>query len=346
MPKNKEMSETKNNTSPQTKIADTTDYHMAVRPNFFVIGVVKGGTTSLYHYLDQHPEVFVPRIKETNHFAAADINEKHFLHQYALDVRIDLDKYIASGMREPVHIAHVNEPRHYSALFSGVRGQKAVGEVSNSYMICPSAAAAIHRFNPEAKIIAVLRNPVSRAWSQYLMNLRESKTTCSDFLQEVKVDYEVYPKGWGANHQYLELGMYAKQLAPYFRLFGESRIHLIYYEAYRQEPAGAMRDLCRFLGIDSNFQFDFTVEKNTASLPRSKALNRFLVSSGVVKALKDITPKHLRSKLASVLYSKGSLPTLQPEHAAWLIDYYRDEVAQLAALTTVHPGIYWKEFAP
>ena len=107
---------------------------MKKKPDFFVIGVVKGGSTSLYHYLDQHPEVYLPPIKETNHFAKADIHPEDFLPEYALDVKLDLDAYIKKGMPEKIHIAHVNSDEHYFALYDKVEGEKTLGDVSNSYM--------------------------------------------------------------------------------------------------------------------------------------------------------------------------------------------------------------------
>lgn len=318
---------------------------MTARPNFFVIGVVKGGTTSLYHYLDQHPEVYLPPVKETNHFAAADIKAENFLPEYATDVRIDLDAYIKRGMPEQVHIAHVNSANHYAALFSRVNGESAVGEISNSYMICPSAAEAIHRFNPDARIIVVLRNPVARAWSQYLMNLREAKTRSPHFTEEVFSDAEAAVTGWGANHQYLELGKYAEQLERYIRLFGPDRVKAVFFEAYKASPQKVMAEICRFLEIDPNFPFDFSTKSNKASLPRNAAVNSLLVKSGAVKFAKGITPKRLRSKLAGVLYSDKHIPEMPSQDRKMLHDFYADEVAALVRLLkTDKPNTLWSDF--
>ena len=318
---------------------------IGLRPNFFVVGVVKGGTTSLYHYLDQHPEVYLPPVKETNHFAAADIRPEHFLPEYATDVRIDLDAYIANGMKQQVHIAHVNDEKHYKALFSRANGAKAVGEISNSYMICPSAALAIHEFNPEAKIIVVLRNPISRVWSQYLMNLREAKTANRAFADEIFADAEADPKGWGVNHQYLELGNYASQLARYFELFGRERVKIVFFEEYKASPGDVMRELCTFLEIDPDFAFDFSVKSNKASLPRSASLNTLLVKSGAVKFAKSITPKPLRARLANVLYSNKNMPSLGDADRSTLQSYYADEVAALCRLLeSDKPLRLWKAF--
>ncbi|MEM9052937.1 MAG: sulfotransferase [Bacteroidota bacterium] len=314
-------------------------------PNFFVIGVVKGGTTSLYHYLNQHPEVYLPPIKETNHFAAKDISEKDFLPGYAQDVSINLDRYIKSGMKETIHIAHVNEDRHYEGIFSKVNGEEAIGEISNSYMICPSAAKAIHDFNPEAKIIVVLRNPIRRAWSQFLMNLREAKSEAEDFIKEVQEDHALNPKGWGVNHQYLELGKYAGQLKRYFELFGRDKVLALFFEDYKNDANSVLMEICQFLDIDSSFEFDFSENSNAAALPRSAGLNKFLVKSGIMTAAKKLTPKPLRQKLAVALYSDKNIPTLSEEDSAWLKDYYADEVKSLSKLLNVDATKKWPQFA-
>ncbi|MDA0713695.1 MAG: sulfotransferase [Bacteroidetes bacterium] len=317
---------------------------MKKKPDFFVIGVVKGGSTSLYHYLDQHPEVYLPPIKETNHFAKADIHPEDFLPEYALDVKLDLDAYIKKGMPEKIHIAHVNSDEHYFALYDKVEGEKTLGDVSNSYMVCPSSAQAIHDFNPDSKLIVILRNPIGRAWSQYLMNLREAKTQEKDFISELERDAEKSPSGWGVNHQYLELGNYGRQLERYLQLFPREQLKVIFYEEYRDRPLDILKDICHFLEVDETFQFDVSSKKNTASLPRSASLNALLVKTGVIKTLKGMVPKQLRGSLAKVLYSDKDLPSIAAEEKAYLVRYYASEVRLLSSLIEVDASNYWPQF--
>lgn len=314
------------------------------RPNFFVIGVVKGGTTSLHNYLAQHPDVYLPPIKETNHFARKDIQPEHFLKGYAQDVKIDLDAYINSGMKEPIHIAHVNEDRHYEALFSKVRTEKAIGEISNSYMICPSAASEIHAFNPRAKILVMMRNPIRRAWSQYLMNLREAKSDAQDFIKEIQEDHASTLKGWGVNHQYLELGKYSGQLKRYIHLFGKENVLPLFFEDFKSYPEASLKQICSFLNIDEDFSFDFSEKSNTSSLPRNVVLNKILVESGIISTAKRLTPKKLRQKMASVLYTDKNMPELSEEDSDWLRDYYMDEVRNLSELLGVDVVSKWPQF--
>ncbi|HKK40483.1 MAG TPA: sulfotransferase domain-containing protein, partial [Cryomorphaceae bacterium] len=249
-----------------------------------------------------------------------------------------------SGMKETVHIAHVNEDKHYEALFSKVANEKAIGEISNSYMICPGSAKAIYDFNPEAKILVVLRNPIRRAWSQFLMNLREAKSDADNFIKELKHDAERNPKGWGVNHQYLELGKYSDQLKRYFDLFGKERVLPIFFEDYKKNPEGVLAVLSRFLEIDETFKFDFSEKSNASALPRNAGLNRFLVKSGILSSAKKLTPKPLRKKLAGALYSDKNMPKLQEADANWLREYYQEEVNKLSRLLEKDITLKWPEF--
>jgi hypothetical protein len=316
----------------------------STHPNFFVIGVVKGGSTSLYHYLDQHPEIYLPPIKETNHFARADIRHEDFLPEYATDVRLGLDAYITNGMQEKIHIAHVDSDVHYKALYSKVSKETAIGDVSNSYMVCPSSAKAIQAYDANAKMIVILRNPISRIWSQYLMNLREAKTRGKDLIQELEADAAQEKTGWGVNHLYLELGKYDEQLARYYALFPKKNIKVIFYESYRDNPIETLSDICTFLEVNAYYSFDFGSKKNTASLPRFEKLNRIMVASGLIKTLKEIVPRSMRSSLSKVLYSDKDLPTMSLREKNYLISYYQKHVEELGKLIDQDPRKYWPIF--
>ena len=313
-------------------------------PDFFVIGVVKGGTTSLYTYLDQHPEIFVPRIKETNHFAAADIQHQYFLPTYAKDVDIDLNRYFKKGMPEVIHIAHVDSTEHYRQLFDIEHNAKRIGDVSNSYMICPSSAEAIHSHDPESRIIVVLRNPISRAWSQYLMNIREAKVECNGLIEEFEHDRKRPHTGWGVSHQYLELGHYAEQLNRYYELFPKDQVHVVLYEDYRKDPEGVLKRICHFLQVDGDFSFDFSEQRNRASRPRSEGLNRALVNTGILQTVKGIVPRSLREKGKKLLYTEKGLPEMTEPERDYLIGYYQEEVDALEKLLGRQVKDLWPEF--
>lgn len=315
---------------------------MIVQPNFFVIGVAKGGTTSLHRYLSQHPEVYLTPIKETNHFAAADIDEERLQPVYKRDVGLDIERYIARGMERPVHIAHVREKAHYQALYSKVRSEKAIGEVSNSYAICPSAVPTIHRTHPRARILIMLRNPVERAWSHYLMNLRESKVVYGDFISEVNSDHQASEKGWGVSHQYLELGLYSDQLARVYQYFPKEQVHWMCYEDFRKDPQRVLKGICRFLEVDPEMPFDLSRKANKAGVPRHAMVNRLLVRSGLMHRLKSVATSAQKDWVKSALFKGGdALPIMSASERTFIHAFYRTEIEQLSMLLHTDLSAYW-----
>ncbi len=310
-------------------------------PNFFVVGVVKGGTTSLYHYLNAHPQIYLSPIKEVNFFSKNDIRSQHFSKQYAFDVDIDLERYFKEGMKENIHIAHVENPEQYMQLFSKVTNETAVGEISNSYAICPSAASEIHKIYPHAKIIIMLRNPIERAWSQYIMNLREGKTLEKNFIKEIEKDYTSNPKGWGVTHQYIELGMYFKQIERFRNLFKDS-LKIVLYEDYKLNSKAVVQDIYSFLNVDKNFIPNAEKKYNESAVPRFSKLNYFLVKTGVISTFKKLVGKNTREKLKKIIYTQKNIPKIEEEHRIYLSNIYREDIKKLSNLLQIDLINYWK----
>jgi hypothetical protein len=303
-------------------------------PNFFLVGVVKGGTTSLHYYMGQHPQIYMSPVKETNFFSRLDIDPSLFSRAYAHDVRVDLDSYLASGMKETIHIAHVTDEAEYLKLFSNVRGEKAIGEASNSYLLYTQAPELIRNTYPEAKIIAMLRNPVERAYSQYIMNIRLGKTLETDFIREVREDDEREVRGWGANHQYLYIGRYYEQVRRYLEIFPRDQVLICWYDEYREDPQSVLQTVYRFLGVDPDFVPDTDEKLNIAGVPRFGRLNYWINQTGIVSWAKRILPRSWRGPFKKWMYSESSsdIPKMTDDERQWLIDYYREDVLKLSEL--------------
>ncbi|TCK18170.1 sulfotransferase family protein [Thiogranum longum] len=301
-------------------------------PNFFIVGAAKGGTTSLHAYISQHPQVYMSPIKETNYFSQADMRPELFNHEYRQDTRLNLPRYLSGTMEKHVHIANVEHREDYIRLFHGVRDEKAIGEASTSYLYCPSAAARISEAFPEARVVAILRNPVERAFSHYLMNLRLGKTLDTDFIREVEADYQLVNKGWGVSRLYLDLGLYSEQVKRYQEHFPAEHVHIIVYDDYRANPGETMSALCRFLGIDEQVSMDLSRKHNAAGVPRLKYLNYILTQSGAISAVKRIVPGALKQQLKSLMYSDKSVPEMDARARARLEDFYREDITQLGDL--------------
>jgi hypothetical protein len=301
-------------------------------PTFLIVGAGKAGTTSLHLYLQQHPQVFMSPVKETNHFSDADMQFEHFNLDYRQDVDIDIDKYLSGPMDKKVHIAHVRSWEQYQKLFRDVKDQKAIGEVSNSYLCLPSAALAIKKKLPSVKIIMILRHPAERLYSQFLMNLRLGKTKERNLRKEIEYDANKAVHGWGISHMYLVNGMYYEQVKRYYELFPPEQIYVILYDDFKKDAAGEMKKLFAYIGVDDNYTTDMSRKHNEAGMPRFGKLNYILTQSGLYSFSKKILPDSLKQTVKNIFYSKKNIPGMTSDERAWLINYYREDVVKLSAL--------------
>lgn len=304
------------------------------KPNFFVVGTVKGGTTALHSSLSQHPSIFMSPIKETNYFSRKDINEDWFSRDYAHDVNIDLPKFLKGDMTETIHIAHITNEQDYLQLFKNVKNEEAIGEISNSYLLYPNAPKEIKAFDANAKIIMILRNPIERAFSQYVMNLRLGKTLKNNFLEEIIQDDKKEKKGWGANHQYLFIGNYFEQVKRYYEEFPLENVKILFYEEYKKNGVQTIKEIFSFLSVDSDFLIDTTKKLNEAGVPKFKRMNYIINQMGIISWAKRKLPRSLREPFKKLMYSnkKENIPRITQEEKEWLINYYKKDVENLSQL--------------
>lgn len=304
-------------------------------PTFLVVGAVKAGTTSLHEYLNQHSEIFMSPVKETNFFSDADMLFDKFNVDYKQDIDHNLDKYLDGPMDKKIHIAHVRTWQQYQKLFRDVKDQKAIGEISNSYLYCPNTASAIHAQLPDVKIVMILRNPIDRLFSQYLMNLKLGKIITKDLLQEIQNDQNKKDKGWGVSHLYLEVGKYYSQVKKYFDMFSRNQVHVILYDDYKRDPAAVMQKLFAFIGVDAGFSLDMSLKYNEAGVPRFGKLNYWLTQTGIYGLSKKLFPDSLKSRIKSLIYTKDNIPVISADEKKWLINYYTEDVEKLEKLLGV-----------
>ena len=283
-------------------------------PNFFVVGAQKAGTTSLYHYLEQHPDVFMSPRKEP-----------HFFEGMQSDYR-----------RPDRRLAPVTGVEEYMALFAGVRGEKAVGEASTSYIYSERSPALIERSLPEAKIIAVLRNPADRAYSNYLHCVRGGREPLADFAEALKAEETRREEGWAPLWYYKRKGYYHAQVKRYLDTFGRDRVRIYLYDDLKREPFGVLRDLFGFLGVDETFVPDLSVQHNTAGLPKNRLAYTLAKRVGAwspalkVDSLDRILPDGTSRYIKSRFFAKP--PPFPPEVRRQLVHDYREDVLKLEGL--------------
>ncbi|MFM2123943.1 MAG: hypothetical protein RL328_394, partial [Acidobacteriota bacterium] len=189
---------------------------MSRLPNFFIAGAPKTGTTSLYHYLDQHPQVYMSTIKEPHYFAS-EIRESNIaphrrraIAQEGSDAR----SFLAGSMDHKRFGGIVDSWPAYLRLFENATRQTAIGEASVCYLWSPSAAANIAASIPHAKIIILLRDPADRAFAQYLHG-RSHGAILGSFRQHIDECLAHRSTQLSEHHPFLEFGLYAEQIRRY-----------------------------------------------------------------------------------------------------------------------------------
>jgi hypothetical protein len=301
-------------------------------PNFFIVGAAKAGTTSFFHYLNVHPDIYMCPIKEPHHFST-DINIENFRSDYKRDCLFDPASYFSTRPLQERHSAYVQNPDDYKELFSEAGIANAIGEASVSYLYSQTAAQNIKRANPDARIIILLRNPIERAYSHFLMDLRDGHAAAPDFITAVKLDQTQNHKGWGISNLYVELGLYAAQIARYMDIFPKDRIRVYLQEDYKADLTSVISDIYRFLGVDSTFQapkLDQT--HNKASIPRFYKLNTLLARSGLKTMIGQLLPTKLRKQMKTMLFKSGASKPLTKYQYQQLLPLFEEDINKLSTL--------------
>lgn len=263
-------------------------------PNFFLAGAPKSGTTSLYHYLDQHPEIYMSPIKEPNYFAS-EIRLDRFSERLRPRAERDakaLQTYLAGPMREKRFGGIVTEWADYQKLFREADGRKAIGEASVCYLWSESAAANIRRCIPDARIIIILCNPVEMMFSMDIHTLR-SRAIELTFREAIEMGLEQRGGAIDVMHPFLDFGFYHGQVKRLLENFSQDRVRVYWYEDYRADPARMLADIFRFLEVDSNF-------------------------------LPDMSQRYLEAGMPDVVLGAAD--------RAFLVELYRDDIGQLGRL--------------
>jgi hypothetical protein len=290
----------------------------ATMPNFLIIGAAKSGTTSLYHYLRQHPQIYMSPVKEPKFFALA--GEKF--------------DYRGPGDQEDMQHHSITNIETYHALFEKAFNQSAIGEASTLYLYSPKAAAQIRRYIPEAKLIAILRHPVDRAYSNFLYMVRRGNERLRDFTLALQEEEARIRAGWMPSWHYRQRGFYYTQLKRYFDIFSRDQIKVYLFEDLTTHPTGLMRNIFQFLGVDNTFTPNISTKHNISGLPKNEAWHNFFIGPNPIKtAFRPFMSAGLRRRVSAKLRNQNLVkPPLSPETRRQLIDLYRSDILQLQEL--------------
>ncbi len=285
-----------------------------LRPTFLVIGAYKSGTTSIHHYLKQHPQVFMGRIKEIRFLT------------YAGHERRPLSLVEFASLTWPVQTLPA-----YEALFAEAMETQARGDVSPSYLeYAEQSIIGIRAFVPEAKLIAILRQPADRAYSSHLYSIGIGQEDELDFRRALQSEAEGRPRRPDGRQRRSAInGFYFRTLQRFFDAFPREQIQVWLYDDLQADAAGLMRNIFRFIAVDECFTPDVSIRYNAAQWPRlpippsaTKALRR-LAGRFIGRISKDL---HRRASKSYRTLSYTQAPELDPAVRSELTALYRDDI--------------------
>lgn len=289
--------------------------------NLFIVGAAKSGTTSLYNYLLQHPNVFLPRVKEPNFYSNAESDNPA--------------DYIIPKKGKTCHKRMIKDKSVYFSLYEDAKNEKILADASPSYLWDKNAAKKIYSDFPNAKIIILLRNPIQRAFSHYLMDLKYANQSEKDFKQAILNDQFAEPKVWGKAHMYLDIGLYYEQVIRYLDVFDKKNVKIIIYEDFIKNTEQYLIQIFDFLNIDNSLvnKIDYKKVHNPYVVPRGNISKSFLKYKSKLKLLKKLLPESLKDYLnKEILFKESDKPVLKPEDKLFLIDYYKEDIKKLQTL--------------
>ena len=242
-------------------------------PTFIIIGAGKSGTTAIHHYCDQHPEVFMTRIKETNFFEL----EGQKIHYTKAEDPLLLNHYPQS----------VNNLKDYQALYREAEDDvRALGETSPMYLYGKNAPSKIREYVPDVKLIAILRQPIDRLYSRFLHLCRDGDQPTERFEDALNRDTI-----WWERNDLVTEGFYYTHLKRYFELFDRSQLKVFLYEDLRKDSEQLMVDLFTFIGVDPSFRPSLETEYNVSGKPKNALIDALIGSNSIIiKTAKALAP--------------------------------------------------------
>lgn len=290
-------------------------------PDFFVVGAPKAGTTAVFNWLKTHPDIFLPEVKEPGYFA------------YAGRSAVPPD-----GPYDPDYHARISvNIGDYAQLYADANG-RLTGDVSPVYLVDKSVAARIASVRPDARIIVILRDPVERAFSQYLHHVRDGLEPAASFETALNDEPARLSSGWSWGHGYATHGHYAAQIDQYLKAFARDQILFLEFKQLNVDPAACWRRICAHLGIletplKQNDRVNVT--SALANVSNRPTVTRAIRHPGPLQSLfKPLLPQTMRKHIRNWLEGQGKpLPVLQANERERLAAQFNCELEHIAKQT-------------
>lgn len=280
-------------------------------PNFLLVGAGKSATRSLYNYMIQHPDVFMPKVKEPQFFVAPDVRNR-------------IQKW-------------VEDYNQYVKLFEVSGDKKAIGEASVMYLFFyKTAIENIRKYlGTNVKILVILRNPVERAYSAYNfvhVNNPEEKYSFEDALA---LEEERFANNATLFMQYKSMGLYSDAVQAYLENF--PNVHIMWYDEFRNNPQEVLKGVFRFLGINPEVVIDYTRQWNKGGKKWKNPVLRwlFMTDNFLKKGYKVFFPKR-KGVRTNEFFTKNFMEKTEPMKAETrqrLIEYFKSDIEKLSKIT-------------
>lgn len=290
-----------------------------IKPNFLIAGAGKAGTTSLHDYLAQHPDVFMSTFKEPN----------FFVRGYGYD---NWDDYLA--------------------LFSGVNGEKAVGESSTGYLCAEESPAWIKSTLGAVKIILMLRNPARRAMSLYWWMVREGYEDAPSFADALTVEsirrkdpqFRFRCLEFFGDYLYFASGLYFEQVQRFLKTFGRDNVRIYIFEEFVKDPRVTCRDIFDFLNVDPNFEPKIAIH-NEGRIPASPRLQFWLRNRApdYLPFLPSTFRRKFLNRLMTLNTRLGSVPQRDADSEKKLLERYQDDIRLLEQILERDLSVWFRE---
>jgi len=278
-------------------------YEMEKWPNFFIVGAPRAGTTSMYEFLKRTPGVYMSPQKEPHYFS-------NFNPQYMFGNII-------------------RDERKYLSLFKDAKNEVAIGECSTSYLWDAKSCHLIKNKIPNARIVIMLRNPVQRAFSHYLLRVGGGQTL--SFSEIIKIALKA-PKEDYYTTIIVNGGFYSEQVKRYLETFSSDRVKIIFFEEFIKYPKKIVKELLKFLGVNGEPPDIIETVHNEFTIPRGKIVTS-LMQTKLARKIGEQIPHSLYEPLVkNIMSKKGNKPIIPSEDSLFLEDLYRSDIEKLKVI--------------
>ncbi len=290
------------------------------KANLFVVGAMKARTTRFTDSLSKHLDIYMSPIKEPLYFVESAPKQLYEASRF-----FDLGRYLENDFPEPLHIAKVSTLQQYEQLFSLQKEEKYLAEASTFYLHSPGSPQKIMDYNPNAKIIILLRNPLERAFSHYRMDVGLGREKRS-FIEIMRNQIDQYKNGELAWYSYLGMSFYGERISVYKKHFNE--VLVIFEGDFKKGNKAIFQKVAQFLAVEP---FEYQVDKkiNETRTLKFPALLYHLKKLGLKDYFSKFVGKKTKQKLFESLSTAESVDANLPSDLEEeLVEIFKQESPQ------------------